>query len=109
VPLSKKRVKKKEQRKSAGPPPPKSVVQSKKKSLTRQQIAIYVISALIIISMAVGFIVSGMGGGQPTSVPPSDASQELILPTPEDGETGSQGQNGESAPIEDEAAGSTSE
>jgi hypothetical protein len=93
VPVSKKRVKKKDQRKSSGPPPPKSAIQEKKKPLSRQQITIYIISALIIISMTVGFIVSGMGGGQPQPTVPEDAGQELIISTPENEESDTQEQD----------------
>lgn len=71
MPESKHR-KKKNQRKT-GPPPPKSVVNAgpKKKKLTKQQITIYVISALVVISMAVGLLLSGESrrASVPTTAP----------------------------------------
>ena len=79
MPVSKKRVKK-EQRKSA-PPAPKSLTPPKKK-LTTQQILIYVISALVILSMAIGFLASGSG----TPVYPTPTPS--ALETPAGGESG---------------------
>ena len=102
VPVSKKRVKKKDQRKSAGPPPPKSQA-TPKKSLSRQQIAIYVISALIILSMAVGFIVSGMGGGGTAPIEP-DVSQEIQQPAPDNAEDTEASTDAPASEVEDTSA-----
>jgi hypothetical protein len=86
VPVSKKR-KKKKQRKS-GPPPPKSLAAPKKK-ITRQQILIYIISALVIISMAIGFLASGSRRSVRTAITPSPQDQNLLLDTPvPDGQSG---------------------
>ena len=67
MPVSKHRKKKKQ--KKMGPPPPKSVANAgpKKKKLTKQQITIYIISALVVISMAVSLLVRG--GSRRTPVP----------------------------------------
>jgi hypothetical protein len=72
VPVSKKRVKK-DQRKSA-PPAPKTLTPAKKK-LSTQQILIYVISALVILSMA---IVGLAGTGR--SVSPTPTPSALTTP-----------------------------
>jgi hypothetical protein len=79
VPVSKKRVKK-DQRKSA-PPAPKSLVTPGKKKLSTQQILIYVISALVILSMA---IVGLAGAGRPTQPTPTPSA----LTTPATSESG---------------------
>ena len=84
MPVSKKRVKKSQKRKSYGPPPSKSEIVNKKKPLSRQQIAIYVVSTLIILSMAIGFIISGLGGGATATQNSgdSDVNIEELLATP---------------------------
>ena len=55
MPVSKKR--KKKGTKPSGPPPSKAEVSGKKRKLSRQQILIYIFSALIIISLAASFII----------------------------------------------------
>jgi len=96
VPESKHR-KKKKQRKT-GPPPPKSVVNAgpKRKKLNKQQIAIYIISALVVISMAVGLLLSGNSRRTPVpTAAPIDVENLLIeTPAPE-GDAGS-----DAAPVE---------
>lgn len=88
MPVSKKRVKK-NQRKPTGPPISKKELASRKKPMSRQRIAIYVVSALIILSMAISFIVSGLGGGTPSQTGSTDASSgEIILSTPAPGNDG---------------------
>lgn len=107
MPVSKKRVKKSQKRKPAAPPPSRAELSTKKKPLNRQQIAIYVISALVVLSMAVGFIISGLG--QTPTTPQSGAGdvnvQELLAtPAPGDasGDSGnSSEQNSDSAAGED--------
>lgn len=58
-----------------------------KKKLTRQQIAIYVISALVVISMAVGLLASGGSSRPPApTTAPIDVENLLIeTPSPEGG------------------------
>ena len=86
MPVSKKR--KKKQRSS--PPPPKSsrAAAPKKRKITKQQIIIYVISGLMILSLAIGFLASGSGG---TQVPPTPVPQEgnilLATPAPDDSQS----------------------
>ena len=77
MPVSKKR--KKKRTKPTGPPPPKHAKPAKKK-LTRQQILIYIFSALIIMSLAIGFIVGGRG--RRSSPQSSDQPQNILLLTP---------------------------
>lgn len=103
MPVSKKRIKKSQKRKPAAPPPSKAEISSKKKPLNRQQIAIYVISALVVLSMAVGFVVSGWGRS-PSTTTQSGADnaniQELLAtPAPSDtsGDAGSSEQNTDTA------------
>ena len=87
MPESKHR-KKKKQRKT-GPPPPKSMANAgpKKKKLSKQQITIYVISALVVISMAVGLLASGNSRRTPVpTTAPIDVENLLIeTPAPEGG------------------------
>ena len=80
MPVSKHRKKKKQ--KKSGPPPPKSLAAPKKKKLTTQQILIYVISALVILSMAIGFLASGSSRRTSIQRTPSPPSQNLLLGTP---------------------------
>lgn len=80
MPVSKKRKKKQ----SSGPPPAKNkaavAATPKKKKLSRQQIIIYVISGLMILSLAIGLIATGSTRrAQPTPVP---QESNLILETP---------------------------
>ena len=80
MPVSKHRKKKKQ--KKSGPPLPKSLTATPKKKLSTQQILIYIISALVIVSMAIGFLAGGSSrraGVQPT---PSPQGQDLLLETP---------------------------
>ena len=79
MPVSKKRKKKKE--KPSGPPPPKRVTAQPKNKITRQQIIIYAISALVIISMAIGFLLSGAGGQPPTPTVPVEEQGQFLLGT----------------------------
>ncbi len=83
MPVSKKRIKKSQKRKPVTPPPSKAEISNKKKPLSRQQITIYVISALVVLSMAIGFIISGLGT-TPTTTPQgaSDTSIQELLATP---------------------------
>jgi cytoskeletal protein RodZ len=95
VPVSKKR--KKKGQKSYGPPPPKSVI-NKKKGLTRQQILIYIISGVMILSLAAGFIVRSSGRTAPqnnTSVPQSVEENSPLIETvtPEESQTQDSGEN----------------
>ena len=85
-----------------GPPPAKSELTNKKKPLSRQQIAIYVVSTLIILSMAIGFIVSGLGGGAtaPQHGGGGDVNIEELLATPAPGDEPSS-ENSEGAASED--------
>lgn len=83
MPESKKRVKKRVKSYT----PPAAVkgepVAKKKKPLNKQQIAIYVISILVILSMAVGFLV-GNGRGR-SAVTPTASSQQVVTKTPQAG------------------------
>lgn len=59
---------------------------SKKKKLSKQQIAIYVISAVMILSLAVGYLVGnsrsgGRGAPAPTTAPTVATSGETPVPT----------------------------
>lgn len=86
MPVSKKR-KKKNQRKPAGPPVSKKELANKKRPMSRQQIGILIISALVVISMAIGFIVSGAGqGGGSNGASDASQGQGIILSTPAPGE-----------------------
>ena len=86
MPVSKKR--KKKQRST--PPPPKSSkpIAPKKKKISRQQIIIYVISGLMILSLAIGFLASG---SRRSSVPPTPVPQEsntlVATPAPDDSQS----------------------
>ena len=96
MPVSKHR-KKKKQRKT-GPPPPKSMVEagSKKKKLNKQQIAIYIISALVVISMAVGLLLSGNSRRTPVPTAAPINVENLLNETPSpEGDAGS-----DAAPVE---------
>jgi hypothetical protein len=76
VPVSKKR-KKKRSSPAAGPPPPKAEVVTRKKKLSKQQIAIYVFSILVILSLALSFLISNN-----TPAVPSDVSTgQSVAPT----------------------------
>lgn len=89
MPVSKKRKKKT----YSGPPLPKGkkATAPKKKKITRQQIIIYVISGLMILSLAIGFLASGSGRSQP---PPTVAPQEVLAtPAPEDTQSGESGES----------------
>jgi hypothetical protein len=87
VPESKHRKKRKQ--KKAGPPLPKSVTAAPKKKITRQQIAIYVISALVVLSMAVGLLLSGGSSRAPvpTSAPVDVESLFTETPAPAEATT----------------------
>lgn len=80
MPVSKHRKKKKQ--KKSGPPPPKSMATPKKRKLTRQQILIYVISTLVILSMAIGFLASGSSRRGRVQTTPSPPGQNFLLGTP---------------------------
>ncbi|RMF04777.1 MAG: hypothetical protein D6768_02415 [Chloroflexi bacterium] len=86
MPVSKKRVKK-NQRKPTGPPISKKELANRKKPMSRQQIGIIIISALVVISMAIGFIVSGAGRGS-SGASPSGSGTATILSTPAHGDDG---------------------
>jgi hypothetical protein len=92
VPVSKKRKKKK----YSGPPPPKGkAAASKPGKITKQKIIIYIISGLMILSLAIGFLASGSGT---TQVPPTPGPQDLIAtPAPEDGQSGESGSDASGA------------
>jgi hypothetical protein len=77
VPVSKKR--KKKRIKPSSPPLPKSELGVKKKKLTRQQILIYIFSALVILSLAAGFVISSVGQ-QPVQ-PALDQNMLILTPT----------------------------
>ena len=85
VPVSKKRKKKQ----SSGPPPAKNKVVAtpkKKKKLSRQEIIIYVVSGLMILSLAIGLIATGSTRRtqvQPTVTPVTQQNnQTLETPNP---------------------------
>lgn len=59
MPLSKKR--KKKRQKNFGPPPPKDA-RNQSQGLTKQKIIIYIISAVMIISLAASFVIGAAGG-----------------------------------------------
>jgi hypothetical protein len=80
MPVSKHRKKKKQ--KKSGPPPPKSLAATPKKKLSTQQILIYVISVLVIVSMAIGFLASGGSRRARVQPTPSPQGQNLLLETP---------------------------
>ena len=86
MPVSKHRKKKKQ--KKSGPPPPKSMATPKKRKLTRQQILIYVISTLVILSMAIGFLASGIGTSAPDDqsggIEDNPTLETTVEPTTED-------------------------
>jgi hypothetical protein len=77
VPVSKKR-KKKRSSPVAGPPPPRAEVTTRKKKLSKQQIALYVFSVLIILSLALSFII---GNNTPAVPPDVSTGQGVIAPT----------------------------
>jgi hypothetical protein len=101
VPVSKKR--KKKQRSS--PLPSRSKTAPKKKKITKQQIVIFVISGLMILSLAIGFLASG---STRSHVPPTALPQEsnilLDTPVPED-----QNNEAENDAASDTSSESTSE
>jgi hypothetical protein len=78
VPVSKKRKK----RTYSGPPPPKNKTPAPKK-LTAQKVLIYIISALMILSLAIGFLASG-SGRQATPTPVPQENILVVTPAPED-------------------------
>lgn len=79
VPVSKKRKKKR----SYSPPPPKiKTAAPKKRKITTQQIIIYVISGLMILSLAIGFLVSGSGTTRTAPTPGPQATLLLGTPVP---------------------------
>ena len=82
MPVSKKRKKKQ----SSGPPPSKTKVATpKKKKLSKQQIIIYVISGLMILSLAIGLVATGSSrraSAQPTPIP-QVSSPVLETPIPD--------------------------
>lgn len=103
MPVSKKR--KKKGQKLAGPP--QKVGQVPQKKLTKQRLILYIISAVMIISLAASFVVSGSGGGtssQPVphsdivTEPPATGSQEENptsgegVPADEDGQSQDNGE-----------------
>lgn len=95
MPISKKR--KKKRQKSYGPPPPKEVLHQKK-GLSRQQILIYVISGVMIISLAASFIVRSSGRATPQNNADVTQSVEgnnssIETPTPEETQTPDSGEN----------------
>ncbi len=102
MPVSKKRKK----RQSSGPPPAKNkaavAAAPKKKKLSRQQIIIYVISGLMILSLAIGLIATG-STRQARSLPTSTPVESLETPSP-DSEQSSQP---EGDPAEDSTAPTT--
>lgn len=101
MPVSKKR--KKKRTKSYGPPPSKKELAAKSKGFSRQQILIVVISALVILSMAIGFVVSGFGRTSRAVQPTSNVGQEILLPSPQaTSSTGGedQGSAGQATPVE---------
>lgn len=103
MPVSKKRKKKQ----SSGPPPAAKnkaavAVTPKKKKLSRQQIIIYVISGLMILSLAIGLIATG-SSRQARALPTSTPVESLETPSP-DNEQNSQPE-GDTA--EDSAAPTT--
>ena len=86
MPVSKKR-KKKRSSPVAGPPPPRVEVTTRKKKLSKQQIAIYIFSALVILSLMLSYIISnntpavppdvstGQGVTAPAVTPGADAEE----------------------------------
>ena len=73
MPVSKKR--KKKNQKPMSPPLPKSVRNQPKKGITWQRVALYVISALMIISLAASFLVSGVTPQHGGAVPQNGGTQ----------------------------------
>jgi hypothetical protein len=61
-------------------------VNAPKKKLTKQQIAIYVISALVVISMAVGLLLSGGSSRPPAPTTAPIDVENLLIETPASGE-----------------------
>ena len=110
MPVSKKR-KKKNERKSSGQPISKTEIASRKRKLTKQQILIYVFSALVILSFVLSFIIgygtksgSGTTGGADTSggsnsilltpVPGSDDTEASDTAQPDDNNSSSESEAG---------------
>jgi cytoskeletal protein RodZ len=81
VPVSKKRVKKRS--KPSGPTPAKNTLTPKKRKFTRQQILIYVFSALVILSLAISFVVGSIQPQPPVPPPVSGPDQSTLTATPE--------------------------
>ena len=86
-----------------GPPPSKNQPANKKRKLTKQQILIYVFSALIIISLAASFLVSS-GGSAPTQdgdqvAAPIVGDENILQPEAE--------QEGDAAPENDASESDT--
>lgn len=97
MPVSKKRKKKRSA--PAAPPPPRAEVATRKKKLSKQQIAIYVFSVLIILSLALSFIISN---NTPAVSPDVSTGQGVIAPTATSGAEAEENEQGgaESAPSE---------
>jgi hypothetical protein len=97
VPVSKKR-KKTRSSPAAGPPPPRAEVATRKKKLSKQQIAIYIFSALVILSLMLSYIVSN----NTPAVPPDVSTGQGVAPTATPGVDAEEGEQGgdEAAPSE---------
>ncbi|MEM7346962.1 MAG: hypothetical protein AAF485_22210 [Chloroflexota bacterium] len=76
MPVSKKR-KKKTRNQYSGPPLPQSALKPKKK-ITTQTILLYLISAIMIISLAASFLVSGNSHGGTAPTQSGASSQQAI-------------------------------
>ena len=107
VPVSKKRKKNNSSssRRPGTPPVAKVELAKKKKPMSRQQIGIIVISVLVILSMAVGFLVSGSRRSQPVPQTSNTTVQETVAPTaaPAEEKSPADAPADESAPAEDAA------
>jgi hypothetical protein len=99
VPVSKKR-KKKRSSPAAGPPPPRAEVTTRKKKLSKQQIAIYVFSVLVILSLALSFIIGNRN--TPAVSPDVSTGQGVVAPTATSGVAEEENEQGgdEAAPSE---------
>jgi hypothetical protein len=98
VPVSKKRKKKRSA--PAAPPPPRAEVVTRKKKLSKQQIAIYVFSALVILSLALSFIIGNRN--TPAVSPDASTGQGVTAPTATPGADAEENEQGgaEAAPSE---------
>lgn len=119
MPVSKKRKKKRRARPS-GPPPSKEVLAAKQSKLSKRQIAIYVFSALIILSLAISFIIGSVGPATPQTGVPQTTNGEnntlILTPAAEnqqaeesDVPTESEAEADGNAASEPDSAGSESE